>query len=384
MLGVRAARVVLATALVVALGTPSLRGQDTPEAQLPGMVVPSLPSGSGNGSGGSRSATVEVPAVIDAPTVPVAPNCPPPTLLVPDEAPFVPYMLGDFIGTLANPMTDLKVGEGESPRPLDRVFYRFNMYSNLNPNRYESVSTPYKRVNLYANTFGFEKTFGDWFSFGLRLPLNGVEALSRGTYYPSRPGGLPPVATPAPPDYNAMIFGNINAIVKIRLIDDRSRGNLLSTGFSLSFPTATNQTIDPGPSTAAVFQPFLGYIVARQRFFFQGFSSITMPMVSVQSMIWFQDLGLGVWAYRNDSPTALLTGIAPTFEMHLNVPLQGPNRAAWMFERASLPFNTQFNLTFGTTFEFAHRATLALGLVVPTVGPVPFDCEFQAQFNVRF
>ena len=114
------------------------------------------------------------------------------------DIPFVPFMLGDFSGPLANPMTDLKISEGESPIPLDRVFYRFNLYSNLNPSHYESVSTPYKRVNLYANTFGFEKTFGDWFSFGFRLPINGVEALSAG---PIMSSFLPPGIrwSPVPP-----------------------------------------------------------------------------------------------------------------------------------------------------------------------------------------
>ena len=112
---------------------------------------------------------------------------------------------------------------------------------------------------------------------------------------------------------------------------------------------------------------------------------MTIPLVAVQSMILFQDLGVGLWAYRNDSQTALLTGIAPTFEVHLNVPLQGSDRVAEVFQRPGcLPFHTQFNLTFGGTFEFVRRTTLGLGFVVPTVGPTPFDCEFLAQLNVRF
>jgi hypothetical protein len=110
-----------------------------------------------------------------------------------------------------------------------------------------------------------------------------------------------------------------------------------------------------------------------------------MPLVAVQSMILFQDLSIGLWAYRNESQTAVLTGIAPTFEVHLNVPLQGSDRVVPVFQRAGyLPFNTQFNLTFGGTFEFFRSTTLGLGFVVPTVGPTPFDCEFLAQLNVRF
>jgi len=71
--------------------------------------------------------------------------------------------------------------------------------------------------------------------------------------------------------------------------------------------------------------------------------------------------------------------------VHLNVPLQGNDRVAPVFQRAGyFPFHTQFNLTFGGTFEFFRRATLGLGFVVPTVGPTPFDYEFLAQLNVRF
>ena len=295
-------------------------------------------------------------------------------------------MLGDFIGPLANPMTDIKVAEGESPIPLDRVFYRFNMYSNLDPSRYQSVSLPYKRVNLYTNVFGFEKTFGEWISIGLRIPINGIEALSRGVYYRRLPiPGRPVVPLPPQPDYRSILFGNMSAIFKAKLIEDVNQGYLISAGVSLSFPTATSPRINPGPSTVAIFQPFLAGLYTRDRFFVQGFSSITMPLVTVQSMLMFNDVGVGLWAYRDDSPSAFLSGFAPTFEIHLNVPLQGSDRVAFIYDKAGfLPFNTQFNLTFGGTFEFAQRATLGLGFVVPTVGPIPFDCEFLAQLNVRF
>ncbi len=300
--------------------------------------------------------------------------------------PFVPFMLGDFIGPLANPMTDLKVAEGESPIPLDRVFYRFNYYNSLSPSVYQSPFQPYKQVNLFTNVFGFEKTFGEWFSFGVRIPLNGIDAYSRGPYYVRIPGpGNHVVTVPGVPDYGSTQLGNINSIFKIKLAEDRNAAYLVSAGLAISFPTAATPKIDPGPSTATVLQPFLGGVYTRNRFFVQGFGSMTLPMISIQSLFLFNDVGLGLWAYRDDSPTAILTGIAPTFEAHLNVPVQGSDRVSYIFNRAgTLPFNTQFNLTFGTTFEFAHRATLGLGFVVPTVGPDPFKYEFLAQFNFRF
>ena len=306
--------------------------------------------------------------------------------------PFVPFMLGDFIGPLANPMTDLKVAEGESPIPLDRVFYRFNYYNSLSPSVYQSVFSPYKQVNLFTNVFGFEKTFGEWFSFGVRIPINGIDALSRGTYYVRIPGpGNHTRAVPGVPDYGSAQLGNINSIFKIKLAEDRNAaflGNgayLVSAGLAISFPTAATAKIDPGPSTATVLQPFAGFVYTRNRFFAQGFGAMTLPLISIQSLILFNDVGFGLWAYRDDSPTAILSGIAPTFEAHLNVPVQGSDRISYIFNRAgTLPFNTQFNLTFGSTFEFAHRATLGLGFVVPTVGPDPFKYEFLAQFNFRF
>ena len=347
----------IALALALCWVPASLKAQDLPSESEPSVSVPSLPvTPRASGVMESGDGTVACPPPAAAPIVggPLA---------VPfSDLPFVPFMLGDFTGPLANPMTDIKVGEGESPIPLDRVFYRFNFYSNLNPWRYESVSTPYKRVNLFTNVFGFEKKFGDWFSFGFRLPIDSVEALSRGTFYVRSPiPGQPPVARPAPPDYRSTIFGNITAIFKVRLVEDVNAGYLVSTGLAMSFPTATNISINPGPSTAATFQPFLGYLWTRDRFFVQGFTSMTLPLVAVQSLILFQDLGVGLWAYRNDSQTSFLTGIAPTFEMHLNVPLQGNDRVAPVFQRAGyFPFHTQFNLTFGGTFEFFRARPWAL------------------------
>src|SRR5437764_857672 len=51
-------------------------------------------------------------------------------------APFTPFMLGDFVGPVANQFSDVKIAEGESPRPTDRVFIKFNYYDNLSKNRW--------------------------------------------------------------------------------------------------------------------------------------------------------------------------------------------------------------------------------------------------------
>src|SRR5262245_17036944 len=51
------------------------------------------------------------------------------------EDPFIPYMLGDFVGPVANLFNDAKIAEGDSPRPVDRVFYRFNWFNNVDKSR---------------------------------------------------------------------------------------------------------------------------------------------------------------------------------------------------------------------------------------------------------
>src|SRR4051794_38808451 len=109
----RRLRVALGIALAL-LGVPaSLQAQDPPDEPEPSISVPSLP------------ATPRASGEMQAGDGAVA--CPPPAqtmgapLAVPfSDIPFVPFMLGDFSGPLANPMTDLKISEGESPIPLDR------------------------------------------------------------------------------------------------------------------------------------------------------------------------------------------------------------------------------------------------------------------------
>ena len=191
-------------------------------------------------------------------------------------------------------------------------------------------------------------------------------------------------AVPGVPDYGSAQLGNINSIFKIKLTEDRNAaflGNgayLVSAGLAISFPTATTARIDPGPSTATVLQPFIGFVYTRNRFFAQGFGSMTLPMISIQSLILFNDVGLGLWAYRDDSPTAILSGIAPTFKAHLNVPVQGSDRISSIFNRAgTLPFNTQFNLTFGGTFEFAHRPRSVWASLSPPSVPTRSSTSFS-------
>jgi hypothetical protein len=138
-------------------------------------------------------------------------------------------------------------------------------------------------------------------------------------------------------------------------------------------------------SSIAFIQPFGGYILNNGDLFIHGFSSLTLPLVSAESIVLFNDIGVGYWMYRNSTSGGRITGVAPTLELHLATPLRQVDRVDQEF--GSLDGLRVFNvldLTLGTTILLSNGATLGLGGVVPLTGPKPFDIEALAQFNYRF
>jgi hypothetical protein len=95
----------------------------------------------------------------------------------------------------------------------------------------------------------------------------------------------------------------------------------------------------------------------------------------------FNDVGMGYFLYRSNDPDRFLTAVAPTFEAHVNSPLNhhsfdNPN------ELAGTPHSV--NLTAGLNLEFRRNSLLTLGFVTPVTGPRPFDYEALVLFNYRF
>ena len=117
-----------------------------------GLGSPYLPAEMNSAPGPGANAT---PPQSQSPIGSEAPT----TLPADGRRPFTPFMLGDFVGFVTNQFSDMKIAEGESPQPLDRVFYRFNWYNNVAPARWTSPTETIHNVNLYRNVFGFEKTF---------------------------------------------------------------------------------------------------------------------------------------------------------------------------------------------------------------------------------
>ena len=294
-------------------------------------------------------------------------------------------MLGDFIGPVANLFSDVKIAEGESPRPTDRFYYNFHYFNNLNKPRWANPVEPIHNVDLYRHVFGAEKTFfDDTISLGLRVPFYTLDAEAKDFRLLPLPGGAGPLVVPGGPGFDTTHFGNIAAVIKALLWEDRQTGSLISGGAVMSFPTASSVKINPGQSLLAYAQPFGGFILIRGDFFVQGFSSVTLPVGRPQSIVLFNDIGVGYLAYRNASGSAL-TRIVPTVEVHIANPLRQADPELNLFGIAdSLRLHNVVNITLGTYFEFWNQASLGVGLVVPTTGPKPFDVEALAQLDWRF
>src|SRR5205823_5739736 len=100
-------------------------------------------------------------------------------------------------------------------------------------------------------------------------------------------------------------IGDIDLIFKYALLNNFMNGDLISTGLVLTLPTGQDVQIAGASSLhATVFQPFVGYIFNMNDFYIHGFSSLAVPTDSRDVTLFFNDIGLGYWCYRNNDPGA--------------------------------------------------------------------------------
>jgi hypothetical protein len=95
----------------------------------------------------------------------------------------------------------------------------------------------------------------------------------------------------------------------------------------------------------------------------------------------YNDVGIGYALYQSRDPGAVLTGITPTFEVHVNTPLthrdwDNPN------DLAGTP--DFLDLTYGVHAQLGRSTLLTFGFVTPVTGPRPFDYEVIGLINVYF
>jgi hypothetical protein len=309
-----------------------------------------------------RILQIGLPPIPTPPPIPPPPGVPP----VPNPGPR-PGSLPPTT-TIVPSVRGFKIADNQSPQPQDRIFYSFNYFEELNKSINRREPTPIENIRVYRHYFGLEKTFLEQrASLGLRLPINTLTTDS--TFR-----GLGGTTTSA---------GDLNLIAKYVLLQDKDKGNLISTGLSITAPT--------GPSAFAgtrsirsfhntTLQPFVGYLFTRDRFYAQGFFAIDIPTAPSDVTIMYNDLGIGYYVYRASDPDQLISAIAPNFEVHVNTPLN--HRGYHPTDPAGTP--DFVDLTTGMSVSFRRRARLSIGLVEPVTGPRPFDFEVLALLNVYY
>jgi hypothetical protein len=274
---------------------------------------------------------------------------------------------------LVTAVRGLKISENQSPRPQDRFFFTFNYFANVNGSLNERFGAPVNDIRVYRYILGFEKTFDNGNgSIGVRLP---IDTLTSNSTVPGRFKKFGGTSTS---------LGNMNIFAKYILKQDPKTGSLISAGFAVSPTTGGNNfagaTYIQNINTTQ-FQPFLGYLWIHGKFYLQGFSAFDFPVNENQVTEMFNDIGMGYFVYRSEDPDRFWTGLAPTFEVHINTPLNHRG-----FDNPNDPAGTpdSVNLTYGLNFEIHRNSLLTLGFVTPVTGPRPFAYEALVLFNYRF
>lgn len=255
-------------------------------------------------------------------------------------APLIPVRVGAF-----------KIGENESPRPQDRVYINYNFYEGI-----KRDLAPGREDN-HRETLGVEKTvFGDT-SLGLRLPF--FEGI----------------------DGSAFAVGDLSLVVKHALVNENETGNTLAGGLVLTVPSGeiphrvvvkTQQNIQE-----AFFQPFIGYRWNSDDVFIHAFHSILLPTDSKDYNVLFNDIGVGYWAYRGQAGQ-FLTGVIPTFEVHINTPLT--HRSVADRQR----YRDTVDLTAGAHFELNKNYLLGIAFAAPVTNTNGFNFEVITNFHYQF
>ncbi len=260
-----------------------------------------------------------------------------------------------------------KIADNQSPEPRDRFFYTFNYFDDLNGSINRQIQSPTVSQRAYRHIFGFEKTFLDGnASLGVRVPLN--------TFTINNPLN----------SNTSTSVGDLAVFSKYVLWRSDDKQSLISSGLAVTTPTGPRNFAGAPSLTgfrSTSIQPFLGGIYRRDRFFAQAFEAIDVATNSRDVTLIYNDYAIGYFLYESKDPRAFIKALVPTFETHVNIPLN--HRGA---QRPGDPSATgdQVNLTLGTTLVLKKNATLAFSFGQPVVGPNAFNYETALLFNYYF
>jgi hypothetical protein len=264
-----------------------------------------------------------------------------------------------------------KVAENERVVPEDRAFLTYNFYRDVTgppippsaprlavvgdtPSLSQTFVTP-NSWDVHRAVLGFETTvFDGTASFGVRAPFYNVQG----------DGSL------AGSD-----FGDLSFVLKGLVYSDEATA--ASVGLVVTAPTGPAIPTVEGDIRSTLFQPWVGAVVSSGDFFAMGFSSVVIPTDSRDVTLLFNDVGVGLLAYRG-GPGDPVAWVAPVAELHVTTPLNNRSRS----DVITVP--DLVVLTQGVQVGIADGSSVAVGVAVPVSGPRPFDWEALVQINVRY
>jgi hypothetical protein len=341
---------------------------------------PSQIFGAGNGGGGAADASAGSGGALSSGLGGFGSGAPSAFAMIGDASP----LIGRVSASGQNPpppgsrsiiapsVRGFKIAENQSPVPQDRFFFSFNYYNNVNKTLDNFFQVQLKGVEIYRYVFGYEKTFNQGMgSVGIRLPIDNVFAQPKSPGVPGEAG-------------TSTATGDLTVYLKHIFAIDRATGSVASGGVAISPQTAPGQFGGAkflAKSNTTTIQPFFAFLLNRDRFYIQGFSALDVPVDPAQATLFYNDLGIGYYVYRDNESNALITAVAPTFEVHVNSPINHSGA----YNRFD-PFGTQdiVNLTSGLNTRFRQNSILTMGAVVPVTGPRPFSIEATVLLNIYF
>jgi hypothetical protein len=253
---------------------------------------------------------------------------------------------------------NFKVAENESPRPQTRVFLTYNYFKDIT-RKFDAFDA--KGNDFHSTMLGLEYAFaGNQASIGVRIPYAMLDRKDDGLSEDTH-------------------VGDITLTSKFAFYDDPRNGDIISGGCFVTIPTQeTGFDLSGEPFRSTLIQPWGGFICnLNECLYIHGFSSVTIPTVSEDASIWFNDIGIG---YSMTNPDAsFLAAVIPTVELHAANPLS--NRGLF---KEPVGVTDILDLTVGVHFVTTSRCSLSVGFATPIMGYRLYDWEGMAQLNFRF
>ncbi|NLX98328.1 MAG: hypothetical protein GXY83_19390 [Rhodopirellula sp.] len=414
----------------------------------PGQSAYGVPGGTVYAPGQAAPSPQQAPGATDAAPAPSPQPAAPSDIVSPEmfaasqsagfggsPASAAPAMIGDFIGSGGyfhpdsynhspggnNPIAGgdrrFKISENMTPIPTDRVFFSYNHFHNALI--VDDPATDLRRdINFDRYTFGFESTalFGGWASLEVRIPFgDGLDSDQIGD--PRGETVFSPTGTE---------LGNVVLVAKSYI--HRSCCGALTGGVAFVIPTADDARqlrYDDATGISTVMrqvendsfhiQPFLGALWTPSNCFFaQAYISADFDMNGYdvwqrdtaftnlrflgnyddQDLLHF-DLKLGYWMYKNNACTGLISGIAPTVELHYTTATQDADMVSDGLEPVVFsPLNRydNLNITGGVHVALRNQSTFTFYGAFPLEDDEDeftglnsnFDAEVGVQYNCYF